>query len=103
VDDFDWHAPRTLYPWQLKAPHSHRSRSSRRRSAGGVTRGPCTATTRTGRAEGADIAAERQLVYDEEYDLNRFPGGRFAFSLQHANRPVLEEAGFSRERGFDSS
>jgi hypothetical protein len=34
------------------------------------------------------------FVYDEENDLFRFPDGRFAFSLTHAELKLLEERGY---------
>ena len=33
------------------------------------------------------------LVYDEEKDLFRFTGGRFAFSREHADWALLEKRG----------
>ena len=34
------------------------------------------------------------FVYNEQKDLFRFPDGRFAFSLTHADLKLLEERGY---------
>jgi hypothetical protein len=38
--------------------------------------------------------SSEEFIYDEEYDLYRFPDGEFAFSREYANERRLREEGY---------